>query len=252
MPFGGCHNSARSPPSVLFKLSVVGNSGSRYIPACYDVLYDWLQPGERFDVSACSHDTVSPCPPVPPSPPLGHHLSRSPKTGQPFSVAIAKQDAPVLFSSRRFAHAVGVVPSSGAGRPATRAGKGPGASSTSSTSRPPPHPEPLSDAQRQSVAVVLGAQGEDCEATCAKRAGGQCAAEVLAELNSCDALQGAARKAAVQCEQCVESKGAEQPALERGRCLVSRARPYFGDCAARHERTRRFCPCFPSPPEADR
>jgi hypothetical protein len=32
---------------------VVGNSGGRFIPACYDLLFDWLQPGERFDVKAC-------------------------------------------------------------------------------------------------------------------------------------------------------------------------------------------------------
>ena len=74
--------------------SVVGNSGGRFIPACFDVLSDWLQEGERFDAVKCAHDAVSPCPPdptrgkrmptdPPPPSPLSAHLLRRRKSHLP-------------------------------------------------------------------------------------------------------------------------------------------------------------------------
>jgi len=39
----------------------------RYSPECYQLLNDWLQPGEQFDFEACPDDDLSPCPKGPPS-----------------------------------------------------------------------------------------------------------------------------------------------------------------------------------------
>lgn len=58
-------------PLVVFKhnlfyhigsVSAVKNPNSRFIPSCYEVMYDWLQDHERFDRLQCgSNDDISPC-----------------------------------------------------------------------------------------------------------------------------------------------------------------------------------------------
>ena len=76
--------------------SAVGNSGSRWNAACFELLFDWLQKGvEAFDVAKCAHDAVSPCDPPPRSLP---HVNRRAKA---FSCEVALMDLPVDRTSDR-------------------------------------------------------------------------------------------------------------------------------------------------------
>jgi hypothetical protein len=126
--------------------SAVGNSADRFAPACYELLHDWLAGEERFDVSRCPHDSVSPCPPPQQRP--GHHLSRSPKTGKPFPCAISLQDRSALFESRRFQACTSAAPDAPGAAPAAR--------------RPPPVAKTLQSAAPEAdvVAPTLGRLGE--------------------------------------------------------------------------------------------
>ena len=39
----------------------INQSNERYIPNCYQILYDWLQPFERFRNEDCPTEDISPC-----------------------------------------------------------------------------------------------------------------------------------------------------------------------------------------------
>ena len=76
--------------------SAVGNSGSRWNAACFELLFDWLQKGvEAFDVTKCAHDAVSPCDPPPRS------LPRADRRAKAFSCDVALMDLPVDRTSDR-------------------------------------------------------------------------------------------------------------------------------------------------------
>jgi hypothetical protein len=76
--------------------SAVGNSGSRWNAACFELLFDWLQKGvEAFDVTKCAHDAVSPCDPPPRS------LPRADRRDKAFSCDVALMDLPVDRTSDR-------------------------------------------------------------------------------------------------------------------------------------------------------
>ena len=76
--------------------SAVGNSGSRWNAACFELLFDWLQKGvEAFDVTTCAHDAVSPCDPPP------RQLPRADRRDKAFSCDVALMDLPVDRSSDR-------------------------------------------------------------------------------------------------------------------------------------------------------
>ena len=100
--------------------SSVGNSGSRWNAACYELLFDWLQrEGEAFDVRACGHDVVSPC--DPPPRPLPHPERRA----KQFACDVALMDLPVDRASDRLLGCVrDHVPASARGLlPASRASR---------------------------------------------------------------------------------------------------------------------------------
>ena len=76
--------------------SAVGNSGSRWNAACFELLFDWLQKGvEAFDVTKCAHDSISPCDPPPRS------LPRADRRDKTFSCDVALMDLPVDRTSDR-------------------------------------------------------------------------------------------------------------------------------------------------------
>ena len=76
--------------------SAVGNSGSRWNAACFELLFDWLQKGvEAFDVTKCAHDAISPCDPPPRS------LPRADRRDKSFSCEVALMDLPVDRTSDR-------------------------------------------------------------------------------------------------------------------------------------------------------
>ena len=76
--------------------SAVGNSGSRWNAACFELLFDWLQKGvEAFDVAKCAHDSISPCDPPPRS------LPRADRRAKAFSCEVALMDLPVDRTSDR-------------------------------------------------------------------------------------------------------------------------------------------------------
>ncbi len=76
--------------------SAVGNSGSRWNAACFELLFDWLQKGvEAFDVTKCAHDAISPCDPPPRS------LPRADRRDKKFSCDVALMDLPVDRTSDR-------------------------------------------------------------------------------------------------------------------------------------------------------
>jgi hypothetical protein len=76
--------------------SSVGNSGTRWNAACFELLFDWLQKGvEAFDVTKCAHDAVSPCDPPPRS------LPRADRRAKAFSCDVALMDLPVDRTSDR-------------------------------------------------------------------------------------------------------------------------------------------------------
>ena len=76
--------------------SAVGNSGSRWNAACFELLFDWLQKGvEAFDVTKCAHDSISPCDPPPRS------LPRADRRAKAFSCEVALMDLPVDRTSDR-------------------------------------------------------------------------------------------------------------------------------------------------------
>ena len=76
--------------------SAVGNSGSRWNAACFELLFDWLQKGvEAFDVTNCAHDAISPCDPPPRQLP---HVNRRDKA---FACEVALMDLPVDRTSDR-------------------------------------------------------------------------------------------------------------------------------------------------------
>ena len=76
--------------------SAVGNSGSRWNAACFELLFDWLQKGvEAFDVTKCAHDAISPCDPPPRQLP---HVNRRAKA---FACEVALMDLPVDRTSDR-------------------------------------------------------------------------------------------------------------------------------------------------------
>ena len=76
--------------------SAVGNSGSRWNAACFELLFDWLQKGvEAFDVTKCAHDAVSPCDPPP------RHLPHVNRRDKSFSCDVALMDLPVDRTSDR-------------------------------------------------------------------------------------------------------------------------------------------------------
>ncbi|CAH0366419.1 unnamed protein product [Pelagomonas calceolata] len=76
--------------------SSVGNSGSRWNAACFELLFDWLQKGvEAFDVKKCAHDAISPCDPPPRQLP---HVNRRAKA---FACEVALMDLPVDRTSDR-------------------------------------------------------------------------------------------------------------------------------------------------------
>ena len=74
----------------------MGNSGSRWNAACFELLFDWLQKGvEAFDVTKCAHDAISPCDPPPRS------LPRADRRAKAFSCEVALMDLPVDRTSDR-------------------------------------------------------------------------------------------------------------------------------------------------------
>ena len=76
--------------------SAVGNSGSRWNAACFELLFDWLQKGvEAFDVAKCAHDAISPCDPPP------RQLPRADRRAKAFSCDVALMDLPVDRTSDR-------------------------------------------------------------------------------------------------------------------------------------------------------
>ena len=76
--------------------SAVGNSGSRWNAACFELLFDWLQKGvEAFDVTKCAHDAISPCDPPP------RQLPRADRRDKAFSCDVALMDLPVDWTSDR-------------------------------------------------------------------------------------------------------------------------------------------------------
>ena len=76
--------------------SAVGNSGSRWNAACFELLFDWLQKGvEAFDVAKCAHDSISPCDPPPRS------LPRADRRAKAFACEVALMDLPVDRTSDR-------------------------------------------------------------------------------------------------------------------------------------------------------
>jgi len=76
--------------------SAVGNSGSRWNAACFELLFDWLQKGvEAFDVAKCAHDSISPCDPPP------RALPRADRRDKAFSCDVALMDLPVDRTSDR-------------------------------------------------------------------------------------------------------------------------------------------------------
>ena len=76
--------------------SAVGNSGSRWNAACFELLFDWLQKGvEAFDVTKCAHDAISPCDPPP------RQLPRADRRDKAFSCDVALMDLPVDRTSDR-------------------------------------------------------------------------------------------------------------------------------------------------------
>jgi len=76
--------------------SAVGNSGSRWNAACFELLFDWLQKGvEAFDVTKCAHDSISPCDPPP------RQLPRADRRAKAFSCDVALMDLPVDRTSDR-------------------------------------------------------------------------------------------------------------------------------------------------------
>ena len=233
----------------LGKASVVGNSATRFIPACYDLLFDWLQPGERFDVNSCNHDAVSPCPPM--TERVGHHASTSPKTRKPFACSVSRQDQPSLFASGRFQQCSGSSKSGGSSSFPASDHEGTAAASPSIA---------LSKVDQARVVPIMAALGQNCFEACRLNLPAyafKCVEGGLGALNSCESLQLHAN-----CTSCGFSRGGDQPAIEpessgterwiqngptdrrpRGRCLVNRGT--FGSCSESHQRTRRLCACLP-------
>jgi len=76
--------------------SSIGNAGSRWNTACFELLFDWLQvDGEVFDVHKCAHDVVSPCGPPP------RRLPHPKRQDKKFGCDVALMDLPVNLISDR-------------------------------------------------------------------------------------------------------------------------------------------------------
>jgi len=41
--------------------SAISNDADRFIPRCYELLFDWLQHDELFRVEECAHEDIWPC-----------------------------------------------------------------------------------------------------------------------------------------------------------------------------------------------
>ena len=78
-------------------VSSIGNAGTRWNTACYELLFDWLHSDtEAFQISKCAHDVISPC--------LPKHENRNPhpdRRKKDFSCDVALQDFPAYRASRR-------------------------------------------------------------------------------------------------------------------------------------------------------
>uniref|UniRef100_A0A7S2WF24 Uncharacterized protein n=1 Tax=Rhizochromulina marina TaxID=1034831 RepID=A0A7S2WF24_9STRA len=227
----------------LGQQSVVGNSATRFIPACYELLFDWLQAGERFDHVKCAHDLVTPCAPRPGKPPIGHHASK-PKKLPAHPCSISLLDEPLLFSSARYRACAAPTAGDGlsldTGRDGTKGGRG---SHRGLPAR---------------VRVRVGRQGQDCTSTCGLY-GEICDRTGFFRLNECTVIQRF-----MNCSECSRSVGPDQPAFEHGvgahlapgssasaarhrnvagtRCLVT-SDASKSTCEAHHPKTGRFCPC---------
>jgi len=229
----------------LGKQSVVGNSGDRFIPSCYELLYDWLQEGERFNADECAHDDITPCD-APQPPPLGHAASR-PKKGNGWPAEIARLDAPQLFSSRRYQECSqkGSGVQRGSGTPVERLLRrggprgGGGSGGGGNFGKHAAHSAHSWLKSQGGLTVIASVRGASCDDTC-EHLQAQCDERVLKPLN--EMCPGSFALAGLNCTECARSRGAEQPAIEGGRCLLT-TDITASTCSASHVRTRRLCPC---------
>ena len=247
--------------------SVVGNSANRFVPACYELLYDWLQADERFSVEECAHDAVTPCKPPPSSPPLGHGLSVPKKGGNGFPCSISLQDEPMLFSSARYRSCADPKlllqqkPLSQKQPERTARAQTIAFDSKDSLTNEANFNQKISQnninaMKQRPIIPTLAARGENCFSACGKLTGvrvlNNCDGYAFESLNNCGALMRVI--GSNKCSAgCFESHGADQPAIEvmpggqkanaiGVKCLVNRVIS-SASCFTSHPRTRRLCPC---------